>query len=454
MYNFGRSVNRVVIPELSELMVLESVKKAYENYLNNQNANLMESLDFYYNQNLDSHIEPWFASDSLSQVPPFVQSCVPRFARARMMLYKEPPQRLIGGEVSEEYNGVAYKINSKTREFAELSWLLGCCWMKTRFNERKQRIEYEVLPNVKEFYFTGDSEPYGYAYEIESGDTNKRYVFWSEDRDGVPGMHFEFNERGKRFPVYGNEDMTNPYGINPISKIEYTSNAYDVVRAGLHIGLAMTEIALSVRFRLGQPVFTGIEEGQAKLKSGIDHALILPEGASFSYVTPGGTLTELIEAVKSMANQTAENNQLRIRWGESGGNTPSGEALRILEIENLESRETDESLFREWEHNRYLIDRTILDQHGVLSLSEDYAVDFGEVSYPMSPQEERAWLDWKLAKGIMTQKELHLYFNPDMTDEELDSKMGEVREEARITAEATQPIQPTFGGLRELGTTG
>jgi len=452
MYNFGRSVNRVVIPELSESVVLASVKSAYKNYISQQNSNLMESLDFYYNQNLDSHIEPWFASDSLSQVPPFVQSCVPRFARARMMLYKEVPQRLIGGEVSEEYNAVTYKINSKTREFAELGWLLGCCWMKTRFNERKQRIEYEVLPHVKEFYFTGDSEPYGYAYEIESTGTKKRYVFWSEDRDGIPGMHFEFNEKGQRYAVTGNEDMTNPYGINPISKVEYTSNAYDVVRAGLHIGLAMTEIALSVRFRLGQPVFTGIEEGQAKLKSGIDHALILPEGASFSYVTPGGTLTELIEAVKSMANQTAENNQLRIRWGESGGNTPSGEALRILEIENLESRETDESLFREWEHSRYLIDRTILEKHGLLSLSEDYAVDFGEVSYPMSPQEERAWLDWKLAKGIMTQKELLLYFNPDMTDEELDSKMGEVREEARITAEATQPVQPAFEGLRKLGT--
>ena len=442
MYNFGRSVNRVVIPELSESVVLASVKSAYKNYISQQNSNLMESLDFYYNQNLDSHIEPWFASDSLSQVPPFVQSCVPRFARARMMLYKEIPQRLIGGEVSEEYNAVTYKIDSKTREFAELSWLLGCCWMKTRFNERKQRIEYEILPHVKEFYFTGDSEPYGYAYEIESTGTKKRYVFWSEDRDGIPGMHFEFNEKGQRYAVTGNEDMTNPYGINPISKVEYTSNAYDVVRAGLHIGLAMTEIALSVRFRLGQPVFTGIEEGQAKLKSGIDNALILPEGASFSYVTPGGTLTELIEAVKSMANQTAENNQLRIRWGESGGNTPSGEALRILEIENLESRETDESLFREWEHSRYLIDRTILEKHGLLSLSEDYAVDFGEVSYPMSPQEERAWLDWKLAKGIMTQRELHLYFNPDLTDEELESKMSEVNNEVRKTAEAIKPESP------------
>ena len=75
----------------------------------------------------------------------------------------------------------------------------------------------------------------------------------------------------------------------------------------------------------------------------------------------------MIESVKAMANQTAENNQLRIRWGESGGNTPSGEALRILEIENLEARKSDESLFREWEHSRYEIDRRILEVHGIVS---------------------------------------------------------------------------------------
>ena len=191
----------------------------------------------------------------------------------------------------------------------------------------------------------------------------------------------------------------------------------------MHIAIAMTEIALSTRFRLGQPVFTGIAEGQSKLTSGIDKALILPEGATFSYQSPSGSLTEMIDAVKSMANQTAENNQLRIRWGESGGNAPSGEALRILEIENLEARKSDESLFREWEHSRYEIDRTILETHGVINLSEDYAVDFGEVSYPMSPQEERAWLDWKLEKGIMSKKDLLLYFNEDMSEEELEKKL-------------------------------
>ena len=453
MYNFGKSVNRVVIPELSETLVLQSVEQAYSNYLEKDNYQLMESLDFYYNQNLDTHLEQWFASDSLQQVPPFIQSCVPRFAKARMMLYKDAPKRIVGGEVSGDYNSLTYKLNSKTREFAELSWLLGCCWIKTRFNERKQRLEYEILPHVKEYYFQGESEPYGYSYEIEQPNaSDKRYVFWSEDRDGVAGMHFEFNADGQRFHIQGNDGMINPYGINPISKVELTNNAYDVTRAALHIGIAMTEIALSTRFRLGQPVFTGIEEGQSRLKSGVDTALILPEGASFSYASPGGSLTEMIEAVKAMANQAAENNQLRIRWGESGGNTPSGEALRILEIENLEARKSDESIFREWEHSRYEIDRKVLEVHNVINLSEDYAVDFGEVSYPMSPQEERAWLDWKMANGIMSKKDLLLYFNPDMSDEELESKLGEVREEAIADREATEPASPTFEGLRGLGT--
>ena len=439
MYNFGKSANRVVIPEISESIILDSVKDAYKSYLEKQDNQLMESLDFYYNQNLDIHLEQWFASDSLQQVPPFFQSCVPRFAKARMMLYKENPERMIAGEVNDEYKGLAYKLNSKTKEFAELTWLLGCCWFKSRFNERKNRLEYEVLPNVKEYYFYGESEPYGYSYEIEGNATDKRYVFWSEDREGIAGMHFEFDEKGKRYAMQGNEDMINPYGINPISRAMFSKNSYDVTRAALHIGIAMTEIALSTRFRLGQPVFTGIEEGQGQLKSGVDKALILPEGATFNYASPSGSLTEMIEAVKSMANQTAENNQLRIRWGESGGNAPSGEALRILEIENLEARKSDESLFREWEHSRYEIDRKILEVHSVLNLPEEYAIDFGEVSYPMSPQEERSWLDWKMSNGIMSKKDLLLYFNPDMTEEELQNKLSEVAEETKVQAEASKP---------------
>ena len=445
MYSFGRTVNQVVIPELSEQIILKTVAKAESNFKEKEKARRLTALDFYYNQNMDKHLEQWFSSESLSQIPTYPQKTVPRFARARMMLYKDPPKRLINGDDSDDYRGIAHMLDSRTKQFSELAWLLGHCHMRSSYSERHQRIEYEILPFVKEYYLDGDSEPYGYSWEIEKGEgTDRMFVFWSEDRDGIAGIHFKFNSKGSRIAIKGNEDMINPYKINPVSRVEYSSDSFDVVRSAVQIGIAMTEIALSVRGRLGQPVFTGIDEGQSVIKSGIDSALLLPEGATFQYATPGGSLIEMIEAAKAFANTTAENNHLRIRWGESGGNPPSGESLRILEIENMESRESDIHLFREWEQQRYQVDRTILEVHGSGSFNENYSVDFGEVTFPMSPQEEREWLDWKMAKGLMTKRDLLLYFNPDMSDEELEAKLSEVKEEkdqeVQQEREAQQPV--------------
>ena len=406
MYNFGRTVNQVVIPELSEQIILKTVAKAELEFKEKEMAERKTAMDFYFNINMDKHIEQYFSSESLQQIPTFPSKVVPRFARARMMLYKTPPKRIIGGEVNDEYNDIAYMLDSTTKQFSELAWLLGGCHFKSKYNERRQRLEYEILPFVKEYYLYGDSEPYGYSYEIDKGNNkNRQFVFWSEDRDGMQGMHFRFDQKGKRYAVKGNEEMINHYGIAPISKVIYPSSSYDVIRSAVQIGIAMTEIALSVRNRLGQPVFTGIDEGQSVIKSGIDSAIILPEGGTFDYISPSGGLTEMIEGVKLFANQTAENNHLRIRWGESGGNAPSGEALKILEIENLESRESDIPYFKEWEQSRYMIDRRILEVHNVINLNEDLSIDFGVVQYPMSAEEEIKVLQWKLDNGIMTKRE-------------------------------------------------
>ena len=57
MYNFGKSVNKVVIPELAETAIIDSVESAAKDYINKQNTDLLESIDYYYNQNLDTHLE-------------------------------------------------------------------------------------------------------------------------------------------------------------------------------------------------------------------------------------------------------------------------------------------------------------------------------------------------------------------------------------------------------------
>ena len=112
MYNFGKSVNTIVIPDLSESIILDTVKKIEQEYTYKKNDQLYESLDFYYQNNLDEYIEEWFATDSLQQVPPFPQAVVSRFARARMMLYKSDPERLIANEINQDYNDITYRLNT------------------------------------------------------------------------------------------------------------------------------------------------------------------------------------------------------------------------------------------------------------------------------------------------------------------------------------------------------
>lgn len=438
-YNFH---DKVMLPSLGRDVVMQSVQRAENDMKQKDIAEKDTALDFYYNKNMDTHLAQWFPGSSLEQVPPFGMRIVPRFARARMMLFKSPPERFINGEPSDEYNDLAYHLDSKSREFAEIAWLIGKCHFRSKYSDRHERIEYDIVTNAKEYYLNGESTPYGISYEVGKdlkGD--RKFVFWSESRDGEPGLHFAFDTVGRVNPIGDNVEMINPYNILPLSKVEFPSDSMDVSRAGLQVSIAMTEIALATRFALGQPVITGIDTEIPNLKAGIERLISLPEGASLQYVSPTGSIKDMIESVKMMTSQVAQNHALAIRWGE-GGTPPSGEALKIMSMENLESRQSDIPLFKEWEHSRYEIDRTILQVHQNKTLSESYSVDFAEAGFPTTWAEEKDRLQFQLDNNLMSRKELIRYFNPDIPDEQLDEMLGELKEEQEAPAvpETTTPL--------------
>jgi len=433
-----RSVNTIVMPELSESLVMESVRKAQEGVANREDAEKAVALDFYYHIDTDTHIDKWFAPATLNQVPSFPQKIVPRFAKARMMIYKEPPIRMINGDVSEDYSDYSYKLDQKAREFSELAWLTSSMGMRTRWNERKSILEYDIIPYFKRY--TVDGEIRGVSYEVErDAKGNRIFVFWSDE------LHFKYNQAGRVIQV--NDDNINPYGIIPVSFVDYPQKASDVIRAAIQIGIANTEIALAERFSFGQPVASGLDNAST-LSMGIDKVMVLPEGATFSFVGNPGSLKDMIEVSKSFANQTAINNHLRIKWDDSG-NPSSGEALRLMEIENLEARISDIPIWREWEKDRYEIDRSVIRTHTGKDLGERYAVDFAEIEFPKSPQEERAELDWKLEKGLISREDLFRHFNPDISDEDLKVKLGEVDEAKKAESEAVKPQSPLLQALRK-----
>jgi len=322
---------------------------------------------------------------------------------------------------------------------AELTWLMGDSSMRTKWNTNKERLEYDILPNVKKYYVNGESEPFAVSYEIgRAMNSDRQFVFWSESREGEMGQHFMFSQNGKIKAVPGNPEMVNPYGIIPISHACYQSNALDVVRAAVQISVAMTETALAIRYNLGQPIAKGITD-QDTIEAGIDKLILLSDPASsFEYVSPNSDIRGNLESIKLMINQVAQNHSLAVRWGE-GGTPPSGEALKIMSMENMEVRESDIPLWREWEQNRYEIDNIVYETHTGKSLPETLTLDYAEAGFPKSVSDEMAWIEFQLRHNLITRKELLLKFNPDMSDEELKSKMGELEEEK--IAEAPPPVE-------------
>jgi hypothetical protein len=398
-------------------------------------------MDFYYhNENVDKHIEKWFSEKTMEQIPSFPQKVVPRFARARMLVYKRPPER------DPDYSDRAYMLDSKMREFSELTWLTGAMGLLTVFDDEKERLQYQLVPFWNEYYLEGDSRPFGISYPIGKDTRNNEiYAFWSEEREGLPAKHFEFDQAGNIRSV--NEGDVNPYGIIPVTIAEMKPPAYDVVRAAIHLGIAMTEIALAERFGMGQPVAKGIDQEAAKkITMGIDKLMGLPEGADFSFVGPPGDLRAMVDVAKAMTDIAAMNNHLRIRWADSGGNPPSGEALKILELENLEVRESDLQIWREVEKNRYEVDRTILETHGKgQGLTEEIVIDFAEVQFPLDPVKELEILEKKKAMGIITQEDIIRHYNPDISDKELKKRLGEVEKQAQ-PPQPQSPLGQLLGG--------
>jgi len=433
--------DKIMLPDLGKEAVLRSVKDAEYSALDNTIAEKNTSLDFYYNRNLDEHIQQYFSTESLSQIPPVLMSLVKRFAKSRLMLLKQPAERFINGEFNDYYTEKTHNLDSKVREFGELAWLLGSCHLQSMYNPKTQRIEYKIHPIVKEYVY--DGEVYGVSYEIHrdfNGD--RQFAFWSKPLDGEQGMHFRFNVNGKMMPVGNNLEMVNPYNLIPLSKVEFNTNASDVTRCAVHASNAWTEVMIATRLMMGSPVITGLDtEIPPYLKFGVDRLIALPEGASMQYVSPSANLGQMIQSVKDLINQVGQNHSLTIRWGESSA-PPSGEALKILSVDNIETRESDIPVFRDFEHDRYEIDRELLSVHEGTNLSEKYSVDYPEVGFPMTWTEERNKLEFMMEHNLITREELIRKFNPDIDEAELALKMEELEPE--------QPEQPTNPLLEAL----
>tara|TARA_R100001463_G_scaffold124665_1_gene181736 strand:- start:1813 stop:2661 length:849 start_codon:yes stop_codon:yes gene_type:complete len=255
--------------------------------------------------------------------------------------------------------------------------------------------------------------------EDTSNSDNCQYIHWNDKEYVI------FDENGGIL-----EQKSHNYGILPFVFTHrehqcdsfYVEGANDICNANEHINITMTEMQLGLRFQMfGQPVISGADLGNRQ-RFGSDVILELPSDASYSIQSPAGDIEKVIENVKFQMELVAQNNHLSVQFAQDGGETPSGIALKIKDLESFEDYQDDLALWTRYEHEMYQVERKIAQTLGI-SIPEALKLDFNEPEYPMTVQDQIALDNHRLNLGLINKAELMVEYNKDLSIQEASIKL-------------------------------
>ena len=252
-----------------------------------------------------------------------------------------------------------------------------------------------------------------------------QWAYWDES------IYIHYDEDGNIL-----EEYEHGYGVLPFvfthreEQIDdfFVEGASDICGANLQTNITLTELQLGLRFQMfGQAYTTGVYTDAPVQRLGSDRILNLPEGANFDIISPGGDPQKVIEALKFQIELVAQNNHLYVQFAQDGGETPSGIALRIKDLDRFEDYQDDLDLWRAYEHEFYHVEREIASYNNI-NLPEKIGIDFNEVDYPKTVQDQIAWNDWMLQNNMATQAELFIKYNKDYDLKQAQKKIEENKE--------------------------
>ena len=153
------------------------------------------------------------------------------------------------------------------------------------------------------------------------------------------------------------------------------------------------------------------------MRSGYNEILDMGDEGEYHVTSPQGNVAEAINNIKFQIELVASNNHLWIQWAESGGEVPSGISLMIKDLERKEDYFDDIALWRLYEKDFYDVERVIAEYNGII-LPEDFGIDFEEVEYPTTVQDQIAKDNFDLEQNLITRAKIMVRDNKDLTVEQ------------------------------------
>jgi len=404
---------------LSPKQVIEKSLKEFKlQTTSGKREEVIKFLDYYTGTETSKYIKDYFDTDAFREIPQYQANITKKFINKMSRLYTVGAKRNIEGV----YEEMTSKKNYKMKHVEKMTKLLGTIAVGVFVKEFEGKKYFDYIPvyYFMPFFDSNDAfNPYAITYpnfmpvnDVYNFD-KMTYSYYDKDR------YIKYDQDGTIL-----EEIKNESGVFPFSFFHreeqidsfFVEGANDIISANEHINITMTEMQLGLRYQMfGQPVASGIIADQNLARAGSNEILMLGENGNFDIVSPKGNINEVIENIKLQLELVALNNHLYITFSDTGGEVPSGIALKIKDVERMEDYQDDKEMFRMFEKQLYMIEREIASYNNIsLPKASDFKIDFHDVEYPMTTQDQILINNFDLANNLTTQAHILMKNNKDL----------------------------------------
>jgi hypothetical protein len=418
-----------------EQMLREKLLEAKLMMSHERRDEIRKYLDYYSGVSTDQYINSYFNGDAFSEIPPTLTNFTRKFINKISRIYTLGAKRNVGDK-TEQYETLIPAKDVRMKHSERMTRLLGT--IANRVYWADGVFEYRPLYYFESYFEDNPFEPSGIIYPLLnntadlSNADSLQWEYWTSDKYGI------MDEEGKTL-----DEQDNPYGIMPFvfthreDQIDsfFVEGASDIVNCNEQVNIALTEMNLGMRFNMfGQPWVTGLRADQSMLRAGSNTILDMGEDGAYNITSPQGNIQEAIDNIKFQMELVARNNQLWIQWAESGGEVPSGISLMIKDMERKEDYYDDIALWRLYERNFYNVERVIAEYNGI-SMPEEFGVDFQEVEYPKTVQDQIMKDTFDIQNNLTTRAKIMVRDNKDLS---LDQAQAIIEENEAVNGNQPQ----------------
>ena len=403
-------------------------------------------LNYYGGNATNEYIKNYFNSSAFQEIPCYNANFTRRFVNKMSRIYTVGANR----NVNKQYELLTIKKDARMKHVERMTRLMGTVATQVIYKEFNDMPYFDYRPvyyfdvHLKD-PFTPDAIMYPLLMQPDDVSFVEKceWAYWDES------IYAHYDEDGNII-----EEYEHGYGVLPFifthreEQVDefFVDGANDIVDCNEQVNIAMTEMQLGLRFQMfGQPYMTGVDSDKRIERAGSDQIIDLPEGATFDIVSPAGNIESVIENIKFQVDLVAQNNHLYVQFAQDGGETPSGIALKIKDLERFEDYQDDLELWRMYEHELYYIEREIAAYNNI-KLPEKLKLDFNEPEYPKTVQDQILLDEHRLRHHMLDEVDLLMEYNKDLSRKEAEKiveKNKEAMEEPHLQAMEGGEIEGT-----------